>query len=129
MNLQDIKKEQHQANSQLFQECGIFWAFSDQQFKEQAKPLQEGDKYVRLLGGGFCPKSNVDKLLNGLEANRKAYKQQIKAHNLRVREIAYELANHECFYTGNWSVVADMFPDVAPEVIQRIYRRELKKQN
>lgn len=129
MNLQEIKKQHEEANSQLFKECGLFWAFSDQRFKEQAKQLQEGDKYVKLPHGGILPKSNVDKLLQGMEANRIAYKKQIKAHNLRVREIAYELANHECFYTGDWSVVADMFPDVAPEVIQRIYRRELKNQD
>lgn len=125
--LEDLKKQQEQANSLLFNECGLFFAFSDKQFLENKTPLIDGDKYVRILGGGFVPKTNVDKLLNGMEANRKAYQKAVKAQNLRLKEISYEFANHECFYTGDWSVVADMFPEVETVVIERIFKIEYKK--
>jgi hypothetical protein len=127
MNIQDLKQQQEDANSILFKECGLFFAFSDKQFQENKTPLKEGEKYVRIFGGGFVPKSNLNKLLDGLEANRKAYQKAVKAANLRLKEIAYELGNHECFYTGDWSVVADMFPDVSHATIQRIYKIEYKK--
>ena len=127
MNLQDLKKTQENANSQLFKECGLFFAFSNQQFEENKTPLKEGEKYVSIGAGGYVPKSNLDRLLDGMEANRKAYEKGVKAQNLRLKEIAYEFGNHECFYTGDWSIVAEMFPDVKPEVIQRIYQIEYKK--
>jgi hypothetical protein len=129
MNLQELKKQQEEANSQLFKECGLFFAFSNEQFEENKTPLKEGEKYVHVMAGGYLPKGNVDTLLKGMEANRKAYQKQVKALNLRLKEIAYELGNHECYYTGDWSVVADMFPDVNPQVIQKIYYKELQKQD
>lgn len=127
MNLEDLKQKQENANSLLFKECGLFFAFSNQQFEENKTPLKEGEKYVSIMGGGYVPKSNLDKLLNGMEANRKEYQKAVKKQNLRLKEIAYEFGNYECFYTGDWSVVADMFPDVSPEVIQRVYKIEFKK--
>jgi hypothetical protein len=127
MDLHELKQQQEQANSILFKECGLFFAFSNEQFAENKTPLKEGEKYVSILGGGYVPKGNLDKLLNGLEANRKAYQKAVKANNLRLKQIAYEFANHECFYTGDWSVVADMFPEVDRATIERLYRIEHKK--
>ena len=127
MNLQDLKKQQENANTILFDKCGLFFAFSDKQFQEGKTPLKEGEKYVPILGGGYVPKGNLNTLLEGMEANRKEFEQAVKANNLRLKQIAYEFGNHECFYTGDWSVVADMFPEVEAAVIQRIYRIEYKK--
>ena len=127
MNLQEIKQQQEQANSLLFKECGLFFAFSNSQFEENKTPLEEGEKYVPIFGGGYVPKNSLNKLLKGLEANKQAYSAAVKANNLRLKEIAYEFANHECFYTGDWSVVADMFPEVDKAVILKLYKKELKK--
>jgi hypothetical protein len=126
-SLREIKKQQEQANSLLFEECGLFFAFSNEQFAENKTPLKEGEKYVSIGGGGYVPKGNVDKLRNGMEANRKAYEKAVKANNLRLKQITYEFGNHECYYTGDWSVVADMFPDVDRDVIERLYRTSYKK--
>jgi hypothetical protein len=127
MNLQDLKKKREEANTLLFNECGLFWAFSNEQFNQNKTPLKEGEKYVAIGAGGYVPKSNLDKFLNGLEANNKEYKKGVKANNLRLKEIAYEFGNHECFYTGDWSVVADMFPEVPKDVIYKLYQKEYKK--
>lgn len=130
MKLRELKKELEDANSKLFDECGLFFAFSEKQFYEgMAKnPLAPGDKYKPIFGGGYVPKTNYKKLMDGLEANVAAYKAKVKSHNLRYREIVYELSNYECFYTGNWRDVLGLFPEVQPSVIYRIYRRELKNQ-
>jgi hypothetical protein len=126
-SLQDLKKMHEDANTVLFNECGLFWAFSNEQFAQNKTPLQEGDKYVSIGAGGYVPKSNVDKFLEGMKQNRLAYQKAVKQNNLRLKEIAYEFGNHECFYTGDWGVVADMFPDVDRAVIERLYRAEHKK--
>jgi hypothetical protein len=127
MNLQEIKAQREQANTLLYDECGLFFAFSKSQFEESKTPLKEGEKYVPIFGGGYVPKFSLEKLLQGLEANEKAYQEAIKANNLKLKEIAHEFANHECFYTGDWSVVADMFPEVERATIQKLYKKELKK--
>jgi hypothetical protein len=89
--------------------------------------LKEGEKYVSIGGGGYLPKGNFDALQKGMKENEKAYREALKKHNLRLKEIAYEFANHECFYTGEWSVVAEMFPDVSKEVIHKLFIKESKK--
>lgn len=125
--LLDLKKQHENANSALFKECGLFFAFSNEQFATNKTPLKEGEKYVSIGGGGDVPKGNFEKLQTGLKANSDEFDKAVKANNLRYSQIAYEFGNHECFYTGDWSVVADMFPDVDALVIERIYRMEYKK--
>lgn len=125
--LDELKKEREEANTALFKECGLFFAFSQSQFDESKTPLKDGEKYISIGGGGYVPKSNLDKLLNGMETNQTIYDIAVKANNLRYKEIAYEFANHECYYTGDWQVVADMFPHISPLVIERIYYIEYKK--
>jgi len=124
MNIQEIKKQQEEANNKLFTECGLFWAFSNDQFVENKTPLKEGEKYVSIGGGGYLPKGNLNTFLKGMETNKKAYNKELKAKNLRLKKIAYEFANHECFYTGDWSVVADMFPDVNRDVVYKVFQKE-----
>ena len=63
MNLQDLKKQQEAVNTTLFNECGLFFAFSDSQFNENKTPLKEGEKYVPVMGGGYVPKNSLNKLL------------------------------------------------------------------
>ena len=127
MNLHELRKQKENANTKLFNECGVFWAFSNEQFNESKTPLKDGEKYVFIGHGGYLPKGNLEALKIGLKENEKAYKQALKSNNLRLKEIAYEFANYECFYTGDWAVVADMFPDVDRSIIYKLYLKEYKK--
>ena len=127
MNLHELRKQKENANTKLFNECGVFWAFSTEQFNESKTHLKDGEKYVSIGGGGYLPKGNLEALKIGLKENEKAYKQALKSNNLRLKEIAYEFANYECFYTGDWTVVADMFPDVDRSIIYKLYLKEYKK--
>jgi hypothetical protein len=127
IDLQLLKKQHEQANSILFKECGLFWAFSNEQFNENKTPLKEGEKYVSIGAGGYLPKGNFERLKAGMKENEKAYKKAVKENNLRIKEIVYEFSNHECFYTGDWGVVADMFPNVSRDVIHKLYLKEFKK--
>jgi hypothetical protein len=126
-SLEKLKQLRQDANSSLFKECGLFFAFSQKQFDESKTPLKEGEKYVSVLGGGYVPKGNLNKLLEGMEEIRQAYEKAIKDNNLRLTEVVYEFNNHECFYTGDWPIVANMFPDIDPAVIHHIYTMEHRK--
>jgi hypothetical protein len=106
---QNIKKEKEKMTTELFKECGVFFAFSDKQFEENKTPLKEGEKYVSIGGGGYLPKGKVDAFMKGMKAINSYGKQKVKKGNLQETEILYELQNHECFYTGDISDVVDLF--------------------
>ena len=129
MNLQEAKKQKEQKNSRLFDKVGLFFAFSNEQFHANKTPLKEGEKYTSIGGGGYLPKGNFEALQKGMKQNEKEYKDTLKAHNLRLKEIVYEFGNHECFYTGDWTVVSEIFPTVPKATIETLYYKELKKHN
>lgn len=122
----EIKKQVEEKNSILFKECEVFFAFSDKQFNENKTPLKEDDKYVTFIGGGYLPKSNVEKLKEGMANTNSWEREQIKANNLQETEIAYELNNHECYYTGEIDEVVDLFEGIyTVEEIKEVYYKHL----
>jgi hypothetical protein len=100
MSYIDIRKEREDSTNKLFKDCGVFWAFSKEQFQENKTPLKEGEKYVDIGAGGFIPQGNVDMLTKGMKEIDKVFKQQTKDLKTREQHVLYELNNHECFYTG-----------------------------
>ena len=102
--IHELKKEQDAQLETLFKECGLFWAFSVEQFQENKTPLKEGEKYVSIGAGGYLPKGNAGKLAEGMERIRKEFNAAVKANKGQRRElITYELRNHEAHYTGDIS--------------------------
>lgn len=93
MSLREIKEKKQ---DELFQECGAFFAFGQEQFESKRK---DGVKYTSLDFGLICESDKIDKLLCGLE---KIHKEAI-AEDLRVNGksaiIQRELANHEAQIT------------------------------
>jgi len=81
----------------------MFFAFSTEQFHENKTPLQEGEKYVSIGAGAYIPKSQVNNWINGIKEIEKQYKAAVKSNKLRKQEIAYQLNNYECYYTGDIS--------------------------
>jgi len=90
--------------TELFNETGAFFAFSDKQFKEGEK---KGVKYTSLGSGMICPKENIKKLLDGLDKIVTEGIAQDIAENGKEGIIKRELANHEYSYTGDASSTID----------------------
>lgn len=99
--LQSIKKEQQNRVNDLLTNCLVFWAFSNEQFAANKTPLQDGEKYVSIGGGGYMPKGKVDAYLNGMKEINKWFKAATKPAEIRKAHILYELNNYEAFYTGD----------------------------
>ena len=108
-SLGEIRKEREDRVSALLKECGVFFAFSNQQFEENKTPVAEGEKYCSVGGGGYMPSSNKQKFRDGFDAMNKWYEAAVDEANLQDEEILYELHNHECFYTGDPGDVIEMF--------------------
>ena len=97
--LHSIKDQKEQKVSDLLKTCSVFFAFSTEQFEKNKTPLQEGEKYVHIGAGGYMPKSKAESFKTGLDDIDKWYKSALKSNRLRKQNIAYELNNHEAYYT------------------------------
>jgi len=83
----------------ILNECGAFFAFSQKQLNEQKK---EGVTYVLLGSSGLvCPKSNAQRLAEGLTRIASEGRKEDLAENGKKGVIHRELGNHEFSYTGD----------------------------
>ena len=70
----DYLEKKHSA---LFNELGCFWAFSNSQFAEgleKAGGIEKTGKYVAMGAGLYCPKKNIELLINGMDQIKKNWK-------------------------------------------------------
>jgi hypothetical protein len=102
-NLQELKKQKEDKVTQLIKDVRMFFAFSTEQFQENKTQKEEGEKYVHIGAGAYMPKSQVNNWINGIKEIEKQYKTAVKGNKLRKQEIAYQLNNYECYYTGDIS--------------------------
>lgn len=112
-----------EAQTALFEKTGTFFAFGQKQFAEKVQP---GVKYTQCGAGMICPAANTRELMTGLNAIHKAaVKLDIKENGLHGKGIIYrELANHECWYTGDISDAIDALEPYRVTIaeIQKVYR-------
>lgn len=86
------------ALTQLFNESGAFFAFSQQQFEMKKK---EGVVYCSLGGGLISPKESAINVVESIANISKKGVEQYIAENGRRAIIKRELMNYECFYVGD----------------------------
>lgn len=127
--LSQIKREREESMNELFKDCGVFWAFSNEQFNENKTPLKEGEKYTSMGAGGYLPKINVDRLLKGSEEIEKIFKAEISERkSLRRDHIVYELGNHESYYTGSIEDALEALgDDYTKAEVAKVYHEERVK--
>ena len=130
---QQIKQKHQEAYNKIMDDSGVFWAFSNEQFAEGLEKLKTsgqllpGDKLARVTGGGLVPSKNADKMMELLKQADKTQKQKLKqAKQAKNEAILYELQNHECFYTGDYSPVIDIFKGIyTPADIKKVYQANI----
>ncbi len=113
--------------SAAFDSNGAFFAFGTDQFNEQKK---EGVIYVNLSAGLVCPKENAKQLLEQIKKIRKEGIAEDAEKNGLRRIIKRELANYECYYTGDCEPCIDALVDydgITPELIYQVYNEEREK--
>jgi len=86
-----------ESQTKAFNDAGAFFAFSQDQFNEQAKP---GIKYAALGAGLICPVKNVETLNAALDESYQAGIKQDLAENGAKAIIQRELSNHESQLSG-----------------------------
>lgn len=124
----EIDKEREVKYSAILDELGIFFAFGQAQFDEKKV---EGVIYASGAYGECIPKENVQEYIRRMrelaEETKKAFTESVDMDDY----IAYELGNHEAFYTGEiddaMRAVIGYFPNVTREDMWRVYRKENEK--
>lgn len=129
MELSAIKKEKQLRVDNLLKDCRVFFAFSTEQFNEGKTPLEIGEKYISIGAGGYMPNSKIKQFEEGFESIKKWYKSAIKENKLRKQNIAYELNNHEAYYTNDITdTVSALGEDYTEAEVLEVFRTERKKQ-
>lgn len=86
---------------------GCFFAFSDKQFAEGLKtirPLEEGEKLVRFMAGGYGTKEGVKQLVTYYKDMRERIANECQPYEI----YCYEYNNHESFMSLDGDMVAIM---------------------
>ena len=86
--------------SDLLTENRAFFAFTEQQYNDEALP---GVEYKRLYAGMLCPSDNVKTVMDGLD-NLSDEKTHWELANNTLKTIIWDsLANYECQIIGNFN--------------------------
>jgi prefoldin subunit 5 len=96
-SIPQIKEHYSKKTDLIFEEYGIFFAFSDKQFEER----KQNEAITSLGCGMFVPTKNADKAIKALQARTEEYNTLLASPEWRVKYIKYELSNHEAYYTGD----------------------------
>jgi hypothetical protein len=124
----EIKKHYEDYRTDLFESFGVFFAFSNQQLNEGKK---EGVEYVQWMNGGFVPKDKAESFIEALEANIEVQEKTLSSEPHRRDYIAYELSNHEAYYTGDIDNALNVLSNsgITREEVIKVYRDEYPKQD
>jgi len=115
-----------EAQTKAFEEYGVFFAFSKQQFEDGCKKVgADKDNKVCDLGGGcYCLSKNADKVIKALDNIQKdAITQDIKENGIE-NIIRRELGNHEAQITCSISDTVDALEGygISKEAIAKYYK-------
>jgi len=127
--METLRDYTEEAQTELFKECGVFFAFSNEQFQEGLSKIEreDGDKLTDLGGGMFCLSKNVDTFIAKMEAiNKNAIEQDIKENGINAI-IMRELANYEAQITSDISDTVEALEDyegITTEVVAKVFKEE-----
>ena len=118
--------------TKLFEEKQVFFAFSNEQFKEgmQKHNINKDNTITSLGGGMYCPKYNAQEVVDTLH---KIYTDSINKdieENGKDKIILRELCNYEAFYVGDIEDTKEKLKDykcIEEKDIIRVYHKNYSK--
>ncbi len=118
--LSDYMKD---AQTELLNRLGVFFAFSAEQFNKAKKP---GVIYCDAGAGMICPKGREVELVKELNRIYRECIQQDLLENGRDGIMRRELSNHECYYTYDITDCVDNLEDygITADEIRAVFNRE-----
>lgn len=122
--MKSLSSYTNDAITQLLNESGAFFAFTNQQLEEKQK---EGVQYCSLGAGLIAPKEAVRSVVDGIANITKAGIEKDIEENGKRGIIKRELMNFECFYTGDITDCVEALDDygIERDEIKAVYREML----
>ena len=103
-------KQAQQRELDAFMEKHVFFAFSNEQFREGLEKLDlaHDDKVVSIGAGGFCRKSKVKDFIALLDKKRRGLSEHMVDFDFAYDAFMREMYNHEyeINWQGNWDVLS-----------------------
>jgi hypothetical protein len=126
---QDFREYQEREQTKLFNKYGVFFAFSNEQFKEGVDKVGASpeNKVVSLGAGMYCLSKNKEELLKGMKAiTKNKVAKDIKDNGID-NIIVRELYNYETFISYNFDDVKEALKpyNVSDEQISKAFRKEI----
>ncbi len=111
--------------TELFNQYGAFWAFSNSQFNDAKK---DNIEYVTFWGNCFCDKITVKQFIKEYHSIFEEQTKLFLLENKKEDIIKYELANYECFYTGEIEEAFEVLKQYGftLEEVKKVYFQELQ---
>jgi len=114
---------------EVFKKCGVFFAFSKEQFKKGCESVGATveNKVTDIGYGSYCLSINVDSYVKEMEEiHAKGVQRDIKENGIK-EIILRELGNYETQITGRWREAYEVLEDyegVTEELVLKIYRED-----
>jgi hypothetical protein len=122
MKYVELTKLYDEKQTEVFNKAQIFWAFS-QDALDECVAKNNNVEHTGIGGCGFLPTANVHQFEDDMSELAEWFEETITLDQLEREEILYELANHECFYTGEYYDVFEMFKGkYSLELIKEVYQ-------
>lgn len=122
----------------VMEKLGVGFAFGNTQLEEFKKRERDKGYVGEFIGLGYGQISRKDTALQ----YKQEFQRLMAERKEKMREvitmdqlIAFELSNHECYYTGDWyelmmvASVHDIYPEAKKEDFFRIYKDYYSKIN
>ena len=129
MTYSGVQQQVQDKLSTIFGDLGVFFAFNDEQMTEGLKKTKTKKKDIRSIhGGGFVSIKNAEQYMKQTSDLMKWQEKEVKKLD-SDKVIEYELANHECYYTGDISTAHDILKayDFSLQQVQEVYNKTAHK--
>ena len=128
MNYHQLKAKHQKDYNELSKTQGVFYAFSDNQFKEGLEKLGLTEetakgKITSIGGGGFMLSDKVQLIVDYSEKTYEEMQEAYKDDEFLLEALTYELCNHEYCITGDSRDALQALGLEAKDIPQEVFRK------
>ncbi len=132
MNVRELKEDYTNKYNEELSKCGVFFAFSNEQFDKNKTYKEDSDSEYYSLGiGAYINEKDLPKYEHFNKVIAKELKKDFITKVDRKDYILYELLNHECFYTNEieeaFEVLQGYYEDITIEEVKKVYKDNFER--
>jgi hypothetical protein len=128
MNYHQLKAKHQKEYNELSEAQGVFYAFSDKQFKEGLQKLglteeTAKSKISSIGGGGYMITDKVQSIADWSDRKYDEMQEALKGEEFLLEALTYELCNHEYCITGDSRDALQALGLEAKDIPQEVFRK------